>query len=107
MQFRVTSSNLTIALDESEAQNVVSAVTRYLVPRFAKKIYFLSDQLAVWHQEIEGLSRVIEDQEPSNFLSSFRIVQRGSDLYVVAATRSKFSPENWRSLTKELMASAA
>ena len=107
MRFRATDSNLVINLDTIEAPKVVAAIVGFFVPRFAKKIYFLSDQQATWSRSISGLSRVTENQEPSNFTDSVRIIQRGQELVVVAASDSQVSRDQWRSLAKELAAGAA
>jgi hypothetical protein len=107
MRFRPTQTNLVIDLDTDDASDTVRAIVRYFVPRYAKKVYFLSDQPAEWCGSGDGLSRVVEGQEPSNFIRSCRVVQRGFELFVVSPHDSRAGKEQWRALARELAAGAA
>ena len=107
MRFRPSATNLAIDLDTEDASEVVKALVQFFVPRYSRKVYFLSDQSAVWSQSVSGLSRVAENQEPSNFLRSCRVVQKGSELFVVAPRDSGFTQAQWRALADQLDAGAA
>jgi hypothetical protein len=64
-------------------------------------LYFLGEtkrsypELEPLAEEVEGFTVVRAGAEPSNLISSFRIVHHESELVVVPGASSRISPEEW------------
>ncbi|BDU16518.1 hypothetical protein [Lysobacter auxotrophicus] len=102
MRFKATDHNLTIDMDSDDPTELLRGVAGALVPRYARKIYFHSDQPI--RTAINGVTVAVDGQEPTNFLRSFRVIHRGNTITVVSSNDRRFSQDLWRLLAEELLA---
>ena len=103
MRYRATLDNLIIEAPTRSAADCVRRLVQLLVPRYTNKVYLLVDpEVSLGTLTEDGLAVVQPGSEPSNFLESFRLIQRGTELTVVSSRSHRFGADEWRALAKEL-----
>jgi hypothetical protein len=98
MRYKPTKNNLAIQLTPAEIPECVQRTTAYLVPRFTRKVYLLAEPAELFSTFQPDITVLKAGQEPSNFLSSFRLLLRPGELVVVSSRENPFTKEQWREL---------
>ena len=108
-RFTAGADNLRIEVDESSADQYAIAAAWALIRAGSRKVYFLGrpgrTYPSIRAAANAGISEVEEGQEPSNFLSSTRILHSEGELSVVSA--KKLRKDQWRAIATEIEASVA
>lgn len=104
MRFTPTKNKLEILLESDEVAQCVQKVASFLIPRIAQKVYLLAEPAGLFDGVVKGVTVVTEGQEPSNFLSSFRIILRPDEMVVVGSRECPLTKSDWRKLGEGLAA---
>ncbi len=106
MRFKPTQTNLEIHLSSAEIASCVRRVVDHLVPTFTKKVYLVAEPPHLFAESHFGVQVLASDQEPTNFLSSFRLIVREGTLTVVSSREQRFTKEQWRELAEHISGEA-
>ncbi len=108
-RFTPTDENLRIEVDESSVEPYAAAAVRILVRSGERKVYFLAEggrsYPSLMAAKDEGVTVVSAGQEPSNFLTSSRVLHRDGELVVVSSKVMR--KDQWRKLASEIEAQVA
>ena len=102
MRFKATQSNLMIQIEHEEVAEFLRKAIAYLVPRFTKGVYVLAEPAELASAIPVGARVVLSGQEPSNFLSSFRIILRPGEAVVVSSTEHRLTRDQWREVAEHV-----
>lgn len=108
MHFKITDSNVRIDLAADETEAIVAAALAVLVPRVAKKLYFLRKhdrdypRLARLCQSRKDFHVIDTDQADRMYLKRFRIVENDGCLYIAPNTTGNLDRDLWSSLCESI-----
>jgi hypothetical protein len=100
--------NLRIAVAPPDVERFALAAARVLRKRGAAKVYFLGDagkDYAFLREHASEVSVVERENEPSNFLSSARVVFDGVELIVVSMQHTR--RDEWKAIGSQIVEGAS
>lgn len=108
MRIKVSDTNVRIDLADAEIEATVAAAVAVLIPRVAKKLYFLTGQdrdyprLVALSRSRRDFCVINTDQTDRTYLKHFRIVESDGCLYIAPNTQEKLDRDLWSSLCESI-----